>query len=74
MASVHHHGMSFFFCSRLQYLIYFPIFSRIQSAPEQDFVSVHVRIVGDWTGELKALVCYSLSLSRVESETKQKTL
>jgi predicted ferric reductase len=28
----------------------------ITSAPEQDFVSVHVRIVGDWTGELKALV------------------
>jgi len=28
----------------------------ITSAPEQDFVSVHVRIVGDWTGELKGLL------------------
>ncbi len=28
----------------------------ITSAPEQDFVSVHVRIVGDWTGALKKLL------------------
>jgi len=28
----------------------------ITSAPEQDFVSVHVRIVGDWTGAVKKLL------------------
>jgi predicted ferric reductase len=28
----------------------------ITSAPEQEFVSVHIRIVGDWTGALKKLL------------------
>lgn len=28
----------------------------ISSAPEEDFVSVHIRIVGDWTGDLWALL------------------
>eukprot|EP01119_Soliformovum_irregulare_P016622 TRINITY_DN4848_c0_g1_i1.p1 TRINITY_DN4848_c0_g1~~TRINITY_DN4848_c0_g1_i1.p1 ORF type:complete len:540 (-),score=181.21 TRINITY_DN4848_c0_g1_i1:32-1561(-) len=28
----------------------------ITSAPEEDFVSVHIRVVGDWTGELWTLL------------------
>jgi len=40
----------------------------ITSAPEQDFVSVHVRIVGDWTGAVRDLLNPSMGMGVVAED------
>jgi len=40
----------------------------ISAAPEEDFVSVHIRIVGDWTGKLSDLLNPEKKLGLVQNE------
>lgn len=38
-------------CRNISYLEWHPF--TLTSAPEEDYLSVHIRVVGDWTGKLK---------------------
>lgn len=56
----------FISCPEISYLQYHPF--TLTSAPEEDYVSVHMRIVGDWTS-----VCSPVSLGSGYSPLKTLT-
>src|SRR5262245_24038619 len=71
MAPIHSHKVChswFTICRRL-------IFDDIASAPEEDYISVHIRVVGDFTSALaKSVGCEFESKSEKESPAGGKVV